>query len=278
MAVDRVKFQEIVASQLPRYVREDFPLLGEFLEQYYISQESQSGPVDIINNIDQYVKVEELFDIVDNTSLTSDISFTTKEIPVSSTIGFPDANGIIQIDDEVIYYTGITSTSFTGCKRGFSGITTYVSTGNPDELTFSQSETNKHTTSTKVKNLNVLFLKQFLNKLKKQVTPGYDDRNFYEDLNKKNFIYNSKSFYSSKGTDQSFEILFRALYGEDVEILKPSEFLLTPSNADYKITQDYVVEKLSGDPLDLKNLTIFQRRTGARGSVTNVQQIPYADY
>ena len=278
MAVDRVKFQEIVASQLPRYVREDFPLLGEFLEQYYISQESQSGPVDIINNIDQYVKVEELFDIVDNTSLTSDISFTTKEIPVSSTIGFPDANGIIQIDDEVIYYTGITSTSFTGCKRGFSGITTYVSTGNPDELTFSQTETNKHTTSTKVKNLNVLFLKQFLNKLKKQVTPGYDDRNFYEDLNKKNFIYNSKSFYSSKGTDQSFEILFRALYGEDVEILKPSEFLLTPSNADYKITQDYVVEKLSGDPLDLKNLTIFQRRTGARGSVTNVQQIPYADY
>ena len=67
MAVDRVKFQEIVASQLPRYVREDFPLLGEFLEQYYISQESQSGPTDIIQNIDQYVKVEELFDIVDNT-------------------------------------------------------------------------------------------------------------------------------------------------------------------------------------------------------------------
>ena len=278
MAVDRVKFQEIVASQLPRYVREDFPLLGDFLEQYYISQESQSGPIDVVNNIDQYVKVEELFDIVDNTSLTSDLTFTTKTIPVSSTIGFPENNGIIQIDDEVIYYTGITSTSFTGCKRGFSGITTYVSTGNPDELTFSQTETNKHTSGTKVKNLNVLFLKQFLNKLKKQVTPGYDDRNFYGDLNKKNFIYNSKSFYSSKGTDQSFEILFRALYGEDVEILKPSEFLFTPSNADYKVTQDYVVEKLSGDPLDLKNLTIFQRRTGARGSVTNVQQIPYADY
>ena len=69
MAVDRVKFQEIVASQLPRYVREDFPLLSDFLEQYYVSQEYQSGPVDIINNIDQYVKVEELYDIVESTTL-----------------------------------------------------------------------------------------------------------------------------------------------------------------------------------------------------------------
>ena len=37
MAVDRVKLQQIVASQLPRYVREDFPLLTSFLEQYYVS-------------------------------------------------------------------------------------------------------------------------------------------------------------------------------------------------------------------------------------------------
>ena len=278
MAVDRVKFQEIVTSQLPRYVREDFPLLSDFLEQYYISQESQSGPADIIQNIDQYVKVEELFDIVDNTTLSSNLSLTAKTIPVSSTIGFPENNGIVQIDNEVIFYSGVTPTSLTGCKRGFSGITTYITTGNPDELTFSQTDSETHSSGAEVKNLNVLFLKEFFKKLKKQVTPGYDDRNFYGDLNKKNFIYNAKSFYSSKGTDQSFEILFRALYGEDVEILKPSEFLFTPSNANYKVTKDYVVEELQGDPLDLKNLTIFQKRTGARGAVTNVQRIPYADY
>ena len=52
------------------------------------------------------------------------------------------------------------------------------------------------------------------------------------------------------------------LYGEDVEIIKPSNLLLTPSNADYRVTQDYVVEKIQGDPLDLKNLTITQKRTG----------------
>ena len=62
MAVDRVKFQEIVASQLPRYVREDFPFT-DFLDNIFLK--SLSGPIDILNNIDQYVKVEELFDIVE---------------------------------------------------------------------------------------------------------------------------------------------------------------------------------------------------------------------
>ena len=50
---------------------------------------------------------------------------------------------------------------------------------------------------------------------------------------------------------------------------------MRPSNADYKITQDLVVEQVSGDPLQLKNLTLFQDATGARGSVTNVEQIQY---
>jgi len=69
MALDRVKLQDIVASQLPSYVVDDFPLLPEFLQQYYVSQEFQSGPVDILKNIDQYVKVDELFNLRNSTIL-----------------------------------------------------------------------------------------------------------------------------------------------------------------------------------------------------------------
>ena len=273
MAVDRVKFQEIVASQLPRYVREDFPLLSDFLEQYYVSQEYQSGPVDIINNIDQYVKVEELYDIVESTTLAEILDYNDRFVTVVSTEGFSETNGIIQIDNEIIFYETKTDTEFQNCRRGFSGITTYVTTGAPDELTFSQTEADTHSFGTEVVNLNVLFLKQFFKKIKGQFTPGFADRDFYSGLNSKNFIYNSDSFYSSKGTDQSFEILFRALYGEAVEILKPSQFLLTPSNANYRVTQDFVVEKLQGDPLALQNITIFQKRTNARGSETTDKKI-----
>ena len=278
MTVDRVKFQEIVESQLPRYVREDFPLLGDFIKQYYISQEFESGPIDVLNNIDQYVKVDQLCDVVDSTKLIGSLSTVDTTIVVSSTEGFSDNNGIIQIDNEIIFYQSKTSNTFVECSRGFSGVTTYITSGSPDELTFSSTIAESHTTGATVKNLNILFLKEFLTKLKRQVTPGFTDRNFYTGLDKRNFIINSDSFYKSKGTEQSYEILFRALYGEDVELIRPSRFLFTPSNANYKVTKDFVVEQLQGDPLDLKNLTIYQDLTGARGSVTNVQQIPYENF
>jgi len=278
MTVDRVKFQEIVSSQLPQYVREDFPLLTDFLEQYYVSQEYESGPIDLLNNIDQYVKVENLANLITDTELTEDVDYTQDDIKVESTLGFSETNGIVKIDNEIIFYATKTDTVFENCSRGFSGITTYITTGAPELCTFSSTRVGSHTDGTKVHNLNVLFLQQFFNKLKYQVTPGFSNRTFFSGVNKQNFIYNADSFYSSKGTDQSYEILFRALYGEDVEIIRPSQFLLTPSNADYKVSKDFVVEKLQGDPLDLQNLTIYQRETNARGSVTNVQQIPYDRY
>ena len=65
MAIDRIKFQDLVVSQLPTYVQEDFPLLGEFLEEYYKSQEIDGGTYDLIQNIDQYVKVDELYNLQD---------------------------------------------------------------------------------------------------------------------------------------------------------------------------------------------------------------------
>lgn len=278
MAVDRVKLQQIVASQLPRYVSEDFPLLTDFLEQYYVSLESQGGPSNLIKNIDQYVKVDELTNLETETTLTEDIDYYTRSVKVESTYGFVDTDGIIKIDDEIFLYETKTLTSFENVKRGFSGITSYITPDNPDRLTFETTQNQSHQTGAHVQNLNVLFLQQFFKKLKKQVVPGFSDRNFYTGLDEKNFIFNSDSFYASKGTDQSFEILFRALYGEDVEVIKPSQFLLTPSNANYKVTKDFVVEKLQGDPLQLQNLTLFQQLTGARGSVTNVQQIPYDNF
>lgn len=280
MAVDRVKFQDIVASQVPQYVQDDFPLLVDFLKQYYVSQEYQSGTYDLIQNLDQYVKVDELFNLKNSTVLAANIDITDTTITTSVdgnfTDGFPDTNGLIQIDNEIITYTTKTATSFEGCTRGFSGITTYVGTNTPDQLTFEQTEVDDHKKGATIYNLNVRFLQEFFKRIKNQFIPGFSERTLYSGLDQRNFIYGADSFYKSKGTDQSFEILFRALYGTDVEVIKPSEFLIKPSDADYRITQDYVVEAYQGNPLDLKNLTIYQNRTGARGTVTNVEKINYS--
>ena len=131
MAVDRVKFQDIVENQFPRYVLEDFPLLPEFVKQYYKSQEYQGGTFDLIQNIDQYVKIDELFSLKSSTTLSGDLDYTATTIPTSAltnfTEGFPETNGLIKIDNEIIHYESISNNSFINCTRGFSGITTYVS-------------------------------------------------------------------------------------------------------------------------------------------------------
>lgn len=277
MVDTRIKINKVVANQLPGFVKEEFPLVGEFLSQYYLSLEGQGSTLDILQNIDQYVKVDSLTNLTDSTTLESNVDFIDDTIVVNSTYGFPQSYGLIQIDSEIITYTGITTNSFTGCIRGFSGITSYRGSNTPDELVFSQSEVSTHSSGSIVNNLSVLFLKEFFKKVKVQVTPGFEDRELHSGVDQNLFIKQSKDFYSSKGTDQSFEILFRALYGEDVEVIKPRDYLFIPSDAEYRVSRDLVVEALDGNPEDLVNRTLFQDETdifpGASGSINNVQKI-----
>ncbi len=241
MSVDRIKFQNIVESQVPDFVRDDYPLLGEFLKQYYVSQEFESGTYDLVQNIDQYIKVEELTHLVTSTVLNANLSYTDTTITTDSTgnftEGFPTRDGLIRIDDEIIYYEYKTDRTFENCRRGFSAVTSYEGSNTPDELVFTTTLADTHTATTEIKNLSILFLQKFLTKLKTQILPGFEDRSLYSGLDQENFILSSDSFYKSKGTSQSFEILFRALYGKDVELVRPSEYLLTSSNANFKVTR-----------------------------------------
>ena len=48
------------------------------------------------------------------------------------------------------------------------------------------------------------------------------------------------------------------MYGEVAEVVKPKDFLFRPSDAQFRKTRDLVVEKIQGDPLKLKNQTLYQ--------------------
>ena len=184
---------------------------------------------------------------------------------------------MLEIDSEIITYSGITTNSFTGCSRGFSGITSYRSPGTPDELIFSQSGISTHPSGTVVNNLSIRFLKEFYKKVKTQIAPGFEERTLDDDINERLFIKQSKDFYSSKGTDQSFEILFRALYGEDVEVVKPRDFLFIPSDANYKVSKQLMVQALDGDPMDLINRNLFQDDVyefpKANAAISNIERV-----
>lgn len=54
------------------------------------------------------------------TTVNGTINTGDATIPVASTIGFPP-RGLVSIDTEVIAYAGKTTTTFTGCTRGFDG-------------------------------------------------------------------------------------------------------------------------------------------------------------
>ena len=214
MAEKRVQFNKIVKSQLPAYVRDEFPLIGEFLTEYYRGQEYQGGPIDLIENIDSYIKLNECGNTVGFTSLSSSVDSIDSTISVDNTDGFPQNYGLIRINDEIITYTGITTNSFTGCIRGFSGITSFRNPDDTEDLVFSTSSSDSHSEDARVENLSVLFLNEFLTKVKKQVLPGLQTRDLDADLNQPQFIRHSKDFYSTRGTDVSFKILFKNFFTE----------------------------------------------------------------
>jgi len=263
----RVKVQQIIENQLPEFVLSESPNTAEFLKQYYISQEYTGAPIDLVDNLDQYIKLDNLNQSVISgiTTLSYNIDSTVGVITVSSNNGnpldgYPSEYGLLKIGNEIITYTGVEGTNtFTGCQRGFSGITSYRDINNPSELTFSDSSASSHVSGSNVQNLSVLFLQEFYKKLKKTFTPGLENSDFVENLDVNNFIKEARTFYQSKGTEESFRILFNVLYGVNPKVIDLEKYLVKPSSAKY-IRRERIVAELigDGDPLNLQGQTIFR--------------------
>jgi len=282
MIETRISAKNLVEGQIPLYFQEEYPLFGPFLKQYYESQEHFSAPLSIVQNIDQLLKVGTYTSEIigeSNTRVSQDVDYGDSTIYVNSTNGWPDRYGLLKINDEIITYTSLGSTSFNGCIRGFSGITTYNIAGK--QVSYESSEIDIHSSGATVENLSTLFLKEFFKKLKAQYLPGFEDFDLYSNLNSQNFLIQSKDFYSSKGTPTSNKILFKSLFNEDSETIKPQEYLFKPSANDYRPVKTIIAKPISGDPLKLSGGTLFQEiKTESEtitsyGSISDVELIYY---
>lgn len=272
-----IKISDVVENQIPEFIFTDNPNFEEFLKQYYISQEFQGGVVDLAENLIDY-KNADSFDssnLIAKTTLSSDIDPFSETITVESTTGWPKTYGLLKINDEIITYTGITTNSFTGCVRGFSGIQSVSKENDPEFLVFSQSESDFHTSGDSVENLSNLFLIEFFKKTKSQFIPGFEDLNFDSRIDIPNFISKSKDFYQSKGTDESFEILFKVLFGEKVEVIKPKDFLFAPSDDKWIVVENFVCDLFEGNPLKINGQTLFQNKNTS-GSILEASGSIYA--
>ena len=111
-------------------------------------------------------------------------------------------------------------------------------------MVFTNSDSAAHTQHSVVHNLSALFLKEFYKKIKAQLTPGLEDTPFVSDLDAGNFIKEARSLYQSKGTEESFRILFNVLYGIDPKIVDLEQFLIktygfSEHDAKVKVMQDF---------------------------------------
>ena len=254
----RVKIHQVIDSQLPEFILSESPKAAEFLKQYYISQEAPGGSIDIVENLDQYLKLDNLTPevIAGESTLQSNISASSDTIEIENTKGFPKNWGLLKIDDEIITYSEIQGNTFVGCVRGFSGITTYHSDLQRGELIFSTSDAASHSSGASVINLSSLFLKEFYRKVKYSLTPGLEDLDFVSDLDVSNFIKEARSFYATKGTEESFRILFNVLYGVTPRVIDLEEYLIKPSAAEFIRREIIITERISGDPLRIVGQTI----------------------
>ena len=281
---ERTQINQTFQSNLPENFIVENPKFVDFLKQYYISQEFRGGPVDILTNLDVYKNTDSYLEenIESETTLTTNVGENDTSINVVSSEGWPSKYGILKINDEIITYTEKTETSFLGCTRGFSAITNLKDTLDPEKAVFNTSEPSTHESGTIVTNLSNLFLKDFFRKFKQQFAPGFENETLTTNLNDLNFYNRVTDFFKSKGTDESIKILFRALFGKEVEVIKPQDFLFKPSDSNYEVVEKLVCKRISGDPLNLKGFTLYQDKNpydsevlSASGSISDVDAVRY---
>jgi hypothetical protein len=261
----RVKIQNFIESQIPEFLNEDNPIFKEFLEQYYISQEHYTGTTDIVNNFLEYTSIDKFNNETFYTQLIpcilqEEIQTFSSTILVNHTIGFPNKYGLLKINDEIITYTSKTNVSFEGCIRGFSGIDKISSKSFTPEFNFEVTNSQIHQKDSEIVNLSVKFFDELFRKFRYQFIPGFENRKFADKLDLQSTLLRAKDFYTSKGTDISYKLLFKILFNEEVELIKPQDYMLRPSDNKYFITKNILVEKIDGDldPLSLLGETIFQ--------------------
>ena len=254
----KVRVEDLISGFIPDFILEENPLFLEFLKSYFKSREAFGSDIDLIRNILEYQKIEKLFSIKESTTLSSDVTVFADTITVSSTEGWPARYGLLQIGDELITYEYKTDTQFLNCYRGFSGATELGNYTDQQTYTFVQSNAQKHSEDAVVKNLSILFLKEFLFYLKSKYLPGFENVDFYEGIDSNLVLASIKDFYSSKGTFNSFEILFRILYGADPIVFLPKEKVLKPSDSQYINASEIIVEVKSGNINNIKGSTVFQ--------------------
>ena len=93
--------------------------------------------------------------------------------------------------------------------------------------------------------------------------------------NDKHFLKHIKDFYSTKGSEESFRILFRHLFNEEIEIKYPQEYMLRTSDGEWIQDVSFLVSVSEGDIYDMvgQQITISTSLQNIPLQVTRVRAL-----
>ena len=258
MSFNRLNISNFIEQQLPDFVSEDFSVFINFFTEYYKSLEIKGASLDISNNILEYLDLSNLTksNLVKSGILNQNINSTTSSIRLNSLYGFEKTNGIVSIDNEIIFYQNVDTSTNTllNCQRGYSATTELKEIG----TTVTSTTAAAHTTGSVVKNLSNLFLFSIIKNYEEQYLEGFPYTQIDSDIDVVTLIKNIKDFYSSKGTSVSIEFLFRCIFDEEVTVKYPKDYVIKSSYSDWTVDDIIKVESIVGNPYDLIGIEIKQ--------------------
>ena len=268
------QISSLIEDQLPGFIVSDYENFAKVLEGYYQQSECTGQPLDIITNIRTYRDIDfyEKNLLKERTLLSANINDTVASITVEDATSFPERNGYIKIDDEVLFYKERTSTEFLDVSRGISGNTKLGDLYT--ESTFVSSVASSHNSGANVDNLSHLFLYAFTKALEKEYLESFPETYLKEDVDKRTLIKNISNFYKVKGNDKSIRFIFNTIVSKSADDVpttyNPKDHTIKISTSDWDSSYALQAVILSGDPEWLVGESIVQQ------SDNNASDILYA--
>ena len=249
----RTKVSDRLEEQIPQFIKDDYPDFIQFLKYYYQALELKGNPVDVIQNLDEYYNIDRLNDLVESTTASSGITLDATVIDVGNTRDFPK-EGLLMIDEEIIYYKEKTQTQFRDCVRGFHATT---KVGLLSEYTFTSTTPAIHAFGATVINLNNLLPLFLLQRFRDQFAESFPSK-FAPEIQQSTVTKRLKDFYAAKGTSRSFKYLMRVLFGVEAVIEYPKDRIFKPSDAFYTVREIIRATAVSGNPVELTGQVLYQ--------------------
>ena len=256
-----------IEQQVPDYLSNDYPNFIAFIKDYYRFLETNGNALDLLDGITELVDIDTYTGADATATLEGAVSVSDTSITVLGHVEFPRNNGLLKIDDEVIFYKnleakedgGVKKTVFNNCVRGWTYNTLTLDAGFTSNVVTTAAD---HSSAAIVYNQSYTYILYFLEQLREQYLVDFPQNVLNDNLDLVNvdfLLKKAKDFYLAKGTPQGIDYYFKFLFQEKPELKNYNEALIDSSNATYQSKEIVRLESLDNyDPRLLDGASLMQ--------------------